>query len=201
MSTINEKVCVVDGVAVDKVFSNGKQVYGRNLLPGTNQGLTNWTFGSNGSGGQYVKYAFDVPNGQGMTMTTTVAYTNWFWLGYKLNYQVLKQNTNYVLSFWAKSTDIDRTISARFANVGSANAAAYFGNADLKSGVATKVVLKATTNDVKFTDQYLYLNQFNMLGGIDIWDLKLETGSLSTPWTPAPEDVLKGAITAPNNLV
>ena len=30
MSTINGNVCVVNGVAVDKVFSDGKQVYGRN---------------------------------------------------------------------------------------------------------------------------------------------------------------------------
>jgi len=190
MSTINGKVCVVDGVAVDKVFSDGKQVYGRNLLPGTNQGLTNWTFGA-GTGGSHEKYAFDVPNGQGMTMATTVAYTNWFWLGYKLNYTVLKQNTDYVLSFWAKSTDIDRTISARFANGGAANLAAYFSATTLKSGVATKVVLKATTTDVKFTNQYLYLYSFTMLGGIDIWDLQLVEGtSALDDWSPAPEDVM-----------
>jgi len=34
MSTINGNVCVANGVAVDKVFSNGRQVYGRNLLRG-----------------------------------------------------------------------------------------------------------------------------------------------------------------------
>lgn len=189
MTTINGRACVVNGNPVDKVFSDGKQVYGRNLLPGTNQGLTNWTFGS-GSGGQYVKYAFDVPNGQGMTMKTTVAYTNYFWFGYKLNYTVLKQNTDYVLSFWARSTDIDRTITARFSNGGGTNLSAYFGTVVLKSGVATKVVLRATTNDVKFTDQFLYLSQFTMVGGIDIWDLKIEMGNTVTPWTPAPEDVM-----------
>ena len=37
MPTINGKVCVVNGTPVDKVFSNGKQVYGRNLLTGTDQ--------------------------------------------------------------------------------------------------------------------------------------------------------------------
>jgi len=35
MSTINGRACVVNGTPVDKVFSNGKQVYGRNLLTGT----------------------------------------------------------------------------------------------------------------------------------------------------------------------
>ena len=35
MTAINGKACVVNGKAVDAVFSNGKQVYGRNLLKGT----------------------------------------------------------------------------------------------------------------------------------------------------------------------
>lgn len=190
MPTINGRACVVNGTPVDKVFSNGKQVYGRNLLPGTNQGLTNWTFGG-GSGGQYVRYAFDVPNGQGITVRTIVAYTNYFWIGYKLNYTVLKQNTNYVLSFWAKSTDIDRALNAHFTNGSATNNAANFGTVSLKAGVATKVVLKATTNDVNFSNQYLYLNPFDMVGGIDIWDLKLVEGiSALDDWTPAPEDVM-----------
>jgi len=40
MTTINGRACVVNGVAVDKVFSNGKQVYGRNLLLGTKTPLS-----------------------------------------------------------------------------------------------------------------------------------------------------------------
>ena len=43
MPTINGKVCVVNGVPVDKVFSNGKQIYGRNLLTGTSNELTTVT--------------------------------------------------------------------------------------------------------------------------------------------------------------
>ena len=35
MPIINGGVCVVNGKPVDKFFSNGKQVYGRNLLPMT----------------------------------------------------------------------------------------------------------------------------------------------------------------------
>ena len=37
MPTINGKVCVVNGTPVDKVFSDGRQVYGRNLVSGTGQ--------------------------------------------------------------------------------------------------------------------------------------------------------------------
>ena len=39
MATINGKACVVNGVFVDKVFSDGKQVYGRNLLLDTSEEL------------------------------------------------------------------------------------------------------------------------------------------------------------------
>jgi hypothetical protein len=37
MTIINGRACVVNGVAVDEVFSNGKQVYGRNLMLMTNK--------------------------------------------------------------------------------------------------------------------------------------------------------------------
>lgn len=37
MTTINGKACVVNGVPVDKVFSDGKQVYERNLVTGTSK--------------------------------------------------------------------------------------------------------------------------------------------------------------------
>ena len=39
MTTINGKACVVNGVPVDKVFSDGKQVYERNLVIGTSNEL------------------------------------------------------------------------------------------------------------------------------------------------------------------
>lgn len=39
MSTINGRACVVNGTPVDKVFSNGKEVYGRNLITGTSNEL------------------------------------------------------------------------------------------------------------------------------------------------------------------
>lgn len=39
MPTINGRACVIDGKPVDKVFSNGVQVYGRNLLTGASSDL------------------------------------------------------------------------------------------------------------------------------------------------------------------
>ena len=43
MTTINGKACIVNGTPVDKVFSNGRQVYGRNLLTGTSNELKSYT--------------------------------------------------------------------------------------------------------------------------------------------------------------
>ena len=43
MPIINDRACVVNGAPVDKVFSNGRQVYGRNLVTGTSNELTTVT--------------------------------------------------------------------------------------------------------------------------------------------------------------
>lgn len=45
MPTINGRVCVVNGTPVDKAFSNGRQVYGRNLLTGTSNDIKSATGG------------------------------------------------------------------------------------------------------------------------------------------------------------
>lgn len=42
MTTINGKACVVNGTPVDKVFNDGKQVYGRNLLIGTSDNAVHY---------------------------------------------------------------------------------------------------------------------------------------------------------------
>lgn len=43
MATINGRACVVNSTPVDKVFSDGRQVYGRNLITGTSNELTTIT--------------------------------------------------------------------------------------------------------------------------------------------------------------
>lgn len=53
MTVINGRACVVNGTPVDKVFSNGKQVYGRNLVTGTSNELKTVT----GSGWGILPYS------------------------------------------------------------------------------------------------------------------------------------------------
>lgn len=50
MPTINGKACVVNDKPVGKVFSDGKQVYGRNLLIGTSD---TWDSGTNSGWGSF----------------------------------------------------------------------------------------------------------------------------------------------------
>ena len=70
MSTINGKVCVVDGVAVDKVFSNGKQVYGRNLALRT---ATPFTMTGNGAANN-AGYMYRLSRAIAKGTTVTVAF-------------------------------------------------------------------------------------------------------------------------------
>lgn len=53
MPTINGKACVINGTPVDKVFSNGNQVYGRNLVIGTSNELKTITTSSWGNSPTY----------------------------------------------------------------------------------------------------------------------------------------------------
>lgn len=53
MTTINGKVCVVNGVPVDKVFSDGKQVYSKNLIKGTSNELKTMTVSGWGNSRSY----------------------------------------------------------------------------------------------------------------------------------------------------
>ncbi|MCG0721965.1 hypothetical protein IMAU70042_00121 [Lactiplantibacillus plantarum] len=46
MPTINGRACVVNGVPVDKVFSNGRQVYGRNYFSVSGFTTNKYAFGS-----------------------------------------------------------------------------------------------------------------------------------------------------------
>ncbi|MGQ2195716.1 hypothetical protein ACT5YV_01280 [Lactiplantibacillus plantarum] len=72
MPTINGKACVVNGKAVDKVFSDGKQVYGRNLLLNSDQQFTNSTVGQ-----EFVTTPFnlnDIFDKYGTNQVYTISY-------------------------------------------------------------------------------------------------------------------------------
>ena len=88
-------VCVVNGKPVDKVYSNGNQVYGRNLLKNTSDFSSNWS--SDFSVSTTTEY-----DGH-PSMVFTSSPNSW-----KLGVQAvslgkLQNSTQYTISFWAKA--------------------------------------------------------------------------------------------------
>lgn len=172
MTTINGRACVVNGTPVDKVFSNGRQVYGRNLLTGTGNHTVTGT-GPSFAGGCLSNETIDdlltVFKGlEGKTLTVSVDYEySGFIAGSdrnRIGWEIhLIGDTAPYVGPWYSPTN------------GS-------GSGRMSS---TFVVPKNITS---IDESYGYV-QFSGSGTGTVSHLKLEKGSVATPWTPAPEDV------------
>lgn len=166
MPTINGRACVANGTPVDKVFSNGRQVYGRNLLTGTSE--------DESSGKTYVLADYQISGG-------------------------LQPNKTYTLSGWAR---VDQTAMDNQQHV---FVCAYTSDWSWSGWLVINGSLTEKYNTVTFTTSSgkifnptvtVYLSHPNGDSSKDpisgmgyISKLKLEKGSVATPWTPAPEDV------------
>ncbi|MEK1388924.1 hypothetical protein HCZ95_09425 [Limosilactobacillus fermentum] len=168
MSTINGRACIVNGVAVDKVYSNGRQVYGRNLLSGTSGGLqtkqfTNaWNTDTQATNGNYK-----------IKLTKGETYTYRAWLD--------NANSNINSSDHA-------FVNVRFTPIGGTNY--NLGNGTFiekgETGYSTLVFTPSEDGYAGFAP-FAYGEPQTFLAG---WkEEKLEKGSVATPWTPAPEDI------------
>lgn len=169
MPTINGRACVVNGTPVDKVFSNGRQVYGRNLILGTDNSLiitgvnikNQWTYNNSlvnrynvaslaSAFGTQFTLSFDWSvSGSSPSGTFHIQWNNnpWVWLGSPLF------------------------------TVSSSNTSGHFsGTNSLSTDSANIATLLGFRLD-------------NFVGTLTISNMKLEKGSVATPWTPAPEDV------------
>lgn len=189
MSTINGKVCVVDGVAVDKVFSNGKQVYGRNLYLNSKE----------------IKDSYNTNSGANVTVEPFNSTTNMWHI-------VAKQGAGIVSgvymsgyanervpdnSAWSYSVDVKGTGKIGKIGITAGNRKPVVGTV----GSGWSRISQTGFIDNKDKTIVMYFDTTNSSLDVFIKLPKLEIGTTATPWTPAPEDVLKGDITAPNNLV
>ena len=202
MTTINGRACVVNGKPVDKVFSNGKQVCGRNLLLDTN--FNNLP--------QYWKSRADKVagtfNGNNIIYYDAQSITGNF-------ADVLQQpiydpalTTNrvlpsqwYTLSFNAKG--VGQMYSFVYANFVDTDAGSFC------DGVALGYASLDGSNNWKLTDDWTrHTYTFKSKSSFPATDVqnvlfraykgyetyicmpKLDAGTLATPWTPAPEDVM-----------
>ncbi len=174
MSTINGKVCVVDGVAVGKVFSDGKQVYGRNFI--RNSYGSSWGF-TNNNGATIQKVTMD--SGEVALHVIGINDTSGFYIFFNF------PSGNYTASVEVKGT-------------GKVNRLGWEGVSE--AGMTPTSNWQRVSRTRSFDGK---ARAFSFYGTMDVYVrlLKVEKGTIATPWTPAPEDVLKGDITAPNNLV
>ena len=167
MPTINGRACAVNGTPVDKVFSNGRQVYGRNLLSNSETDIV-------------------------VESKTTDVYPQWD--NHSL-YSSLQSNTTYTFSVSATNTNGVEQASVRIYKENlngkyvNKEAAQWFFNADGKRHNFTFT----TPNDAIHYDIWLYAGPMSMLQGKNFVTTyhhpKLEFGNVATDWTPAPEDV------------
>ena len=162
MSTINGKACVVNGVPVDKVFSNGKQVYGRNLVIGTSNKVvqaSSWNM-------QAADIKYDKSLGGALCASVMINNADYASV-------LLRGAAQIYLKTLDKSGNILSTVNG--------NKVSY--NADGLSQCSISIDDNtASVQVVIFTN--------NMIQNAFYSCLKIEKGTTATPWTPAPEDVM-----------
>ena len=170
MPTINGRACVVNGTPVDKVFSNGKQVYGRNLLTGTGYHSVTGTnvFGyiSNETTDDFLTL-FKRFEGQTVTVSVDYEYSGF----------IAGSGKNRI--GWETSIAVDKI---------SYFGAWYYPANDSGSGrISSTFVVPKNITSINASHGYV---NFSGSGTGTLSHLKLEKGSVATPWSPAPEDVM-----------
>ena len=167
MPTINGRVCVVNGTPVDKVFSNGRQVYGRNLLTGTSE--------TESSGKSYHFAAYQISGG--LQPGTTYTLSGWARVD-----QTAMDNQQHVFVCaytnswsWSVGLNIDGSLTAKYNTV-------TFTTPSEEQQFSSRVLVYLSHPDGD--------NSKDPISGTGyISKFKLEKGNVATDWTPAPEDV------------
>jgi len=212
MSTINGNVCVVNGNAVDKVFSNGKQVYGRNLLAdsGFESGNTPanyfWNIKDLNETFQVIgpMDTFPVPMGKFMLEVANFSSDSSISPDQYAIYPVaepvvIKTGETWTYSYYYASAGSttgqasDYLLTSDYSPIGGLS----MGHGPRDNSGDQKTwhrFVKTWTADRDFTVTNLrfgFIKTSASPGWVCIDNIKLEKSSIATPWTPAPEDILK----------
>lgn len=177
MSTINGKACVVNGKPVDKVYSDGAQVYGMNLARGTSPDWQKVAVQSHDWSDWTTSWAFRILCEpiykiiDGETYTAQVEVRN-------ATHPIMLETNSYHenpgdwgrtgLLSPSKFLDNDGKIIVTF-------------TAHLPNGYSF------LRPNLAFTQPYIGTESY------EFRRFKIERGTIATPWTPAPEDVGVGA--------
>lgn len=170
MPTINGKACVVNGTPVDKVFSNGKQVYGRNLLKESRGPFTpNYLYDpSNYDNALYTNMIVCLEEG---TTYTISASSNG---NFTSDHESSTESDNIVL--WLTNVTLDNT-DPKFSKIISSQTTGTTGTTFTWGQPSISAAIR--------------VNAYHKNPIMHVEKVKLEKGSLATPWTPAPEDVMQ----------
>lgn len=164
MATINGMALVKDGKPLDKVFSNGRQVYGRNLVMGSYG--SSWSF-TNSKGATIQKVTMDSGEVALHVISTDIFSGFYAWFN-------IPTSGDYTLSVDVKGT----------------GKVSYLGWDGISTASMTPTsnwqrVSRTGSFDSKSRPFVLY-------GIMDVYVrlLKVDKGSIATPWTQAPEDYI-----------
>ena len=162
MPTINGRACVINGNPVDKVFSDGRQVYGRNLL-----------FASD------LKKGYLIRDTGGSFNYSSVDF-------HSDNYIATNGETVFTLSSpdYVFKGDINDTLAMYDSNK------KYLGYQIITS--ATQTLSKSNAAYIRLSINFVNEGgtSDNLSDWLDNHRYKLEKGTTATPYSIAPEDVM-----------
>lgn len=191
MTTINGRACVVDGKAVDKVFSNGRQVYGRNLVAGTSRPFTMW-YGALNTVWNADKKRTEISLPATVSPRETTPQNPTFYLRATLG-------ISYTQSIYV-STDAPLTGEAAQMSWFTTTYGHNTNGKDDISSISKNVyrITSTYTWAASSTDNIRAFDLANLGAVFDFtkgtflyfYQPKIEAGTIATPWTPAPEDVM-----------
>ncbi len=194
MPTINGRACVVNGAPVDKVFSNGKQVYGRNLLVNTSSSATNGQTMVKGASTQiFGVYSRTDSYEQVIADSMHNEFFYRFMGPDTNNLYGLTPGETYTLSGSASHTIGELQFRWGY---GTNSSSWHEYLSDLGIPVSDGSVFTpfsyTFTVPAGATGVYISLQNYDYTDGslFRFKNMKLEKGSKATPWTPAPEDAI-----------
>lgn len=163
MPTINGRACVVNGTPVDKVFIDGKQVYGRNLLLRTSN-INDYTLSGSGwaAGGQS-------SNGGTVSISATP--------GEYYTYSAVVKSTTFNCYLQTNFYDNSKNLISRFTS-------------RMGTDIGMRTFTTVAPENVAYMNVYMVFNNPPDSQTAVFNSEKLEQGTTATPWTPAPEDVM-----------
>lgn len=170
MADITHGTWIKDGKAVDKVFSDGRQVYGRNYIKNSHA--------------DYQKLTISVWTGYtGIMIPITSMGVS---AGDKITFALWIKSPSEALAGTEPRINLVRADNTYMAVMGT--------DYILPGETGYRTITATIQADTVYVQLFLH-RQGAVAGGTEfnvyIKHEKLETGTVATPWSPAPEDVLK----------